>query len=387
MIKPFYFAQLTDLHLGEGLNPKKAEENLQWALDELECLSPKPSLVLVTGDLICAGKKSEFWEYCRLVKNCKLPLYALPSNHDLWGEAGTKAWLEIIGPLRQEVDTEGVRFLLWDDVQQQNNGKNWHAEIRKEQQEWMEQKLDEAGNKPIIVAQHSPPLYVNGDYRDMWRGSNADTLLDLLSQYKVLAIVTGHWHRNGEWLAKGIRIINTGALCGWQWNGIPPHYCFVVRPGYRLFHFDGKCLRSFWRDGSYWSTPAPSVQATLVRIGSSHTGGPRPQVKPIEIFAKTKLYARTYGIVTRVRYSIVKNNWRPMYCTFNGLWNEWEAEIDPDEFRSIGKYNCVVCAEGIKGERAYDAVPIQLGKRKLGITDGTTEAGPEEIFELFYPPE
>jgi 3',5'-cyclic AMP phosphodiesterase CpdA len=87
----FYFAQLTDVHVGEGLNPKEAARNLRWALDELETLIPKPELILVTADLVCAGKASELSEYAEIVKGHSIPSFALPANHDLWGEADEKA--------------------------------------------------------------------------------------------------------------------------------------------------------------------------------------------------------------------------------------------------------------------------------------------------------
>ena len=63
----FYFAQLTDLHISQGLNPKEAAMNLTWALAELETFFPKPEMILATADLVCAGKRSELngnFDYC-----------------------------------------------------------------------------------------------------------------------------------------------------------------------------------------------------------------------------------------------------------------------------------------------------------------------------------
>ena len=34
--RAFYFAQLTDIHIGQGLNPTEAAANLAWALAELD---------------------------------------------------------------------------------------------------------------------------------------------------------------------------------------------------------------------------------------------------------------------------------------------------------------------------------------------------------------
>lgn len=386
----FYFAQLTDIHVGEGLNPKEATFNLRWALEEMEALSPKPELLLITGDLICAGKASELRRFTELTEDSGIPILALPANHDLWGEPDERAWMEIIGPLRQSIEVKRIRFLTWNDIQKQPDG-GWKAELREEQREWFERELKEAEGKPIIIAQHCPPLPVKGNYHDLWRNSNAEELLELLSRYNLLALITGHWHRNGEWLAKGVRVINSGALCGWQWTGTPPHRCFPTRPGYRLFYFDGKRLRSLWREGSYWEGSAPKVQVSLVRIGEAHTGGPRPQVRPVDIFAEAKLHVTAYaheGEIAKVEWSVERGRWREMETTFKGLWSEWEDEIDPLKERALGEHILIVRAVDLDGNKAYDAVPVRLAERECApMTSAPAQAGREMVFELFYPPE
>jgi len=203
-------------------------------------------------------------------------------------------------------------------------------------------------------------------------------------------MITGHWHRNSQWMARGVPVINTGALCGWQWNGTPPHYCFPVRPGYRLFHFDGQVLRTFWRDGSYWQTPAPGIQVALVTIGNSHTGGPRPQVRSIDVFSRTKLMVTAYARQTeiaRVEWSLAQKDWRPMERSFNGIWSEWQWEIEPMDFRCMGEQTCIIRAIGIDGTQAYDAVPLRLSEKECASTElSVTQSSREYLFELFYLP-
>lgn len=382
------FAQLTDIHVGEGLNPQEAVRNLQWALQEINGFTPKPSLVLVTADLVCAGRANELEIYAKTVANSSVPLYALPANHDLWGEKDTAAWERLVGPLRQSVVIDGLHFILWDDIQRRQDGKGWKAMLSPVQCQWLKHSLREANGRPVIVAQHCPPLHVDGYYHDAWQDSNADELLELLSPHKVLAIVTGHWHRNGEWVARGVRIINTGALCGWQWNAIPPHWCFPTRPGYRLFHWDGESLRTFWRDGSYWQTPAPQVQVTIVRIGDAHTGGPRPQVHPILVSAPATIHVAVFTTgkeISGVEWSLCENNWRPMQRVYSGIWSEWVASVDPAEFRGVGMR--VLYVRAITNRpAAYDAVPVKIATRECSFLGVAAIAGREMVYELFYPP-
>jgi hypothetical protein len=228
--------------------------------------------------------------------------------------------------------------------------------------------------KPVVVAQHSPPLPVDGDYYGGWHGSNADELLDLLARHNILALVTGHWHINWEWLAKGVRVINTAALAGWLWNGTPPHYCIPAIPGYRLYYFDGKGLRSFWREGSYWSAPAPRreiglywekpaprLQVGLVRIDGAHTGGPRPQVRPVCAFGKASLDVTAYACETaveKVEWRIAGKSWHSMKRTFDGIWSEWTGEIDLRKSGDCRENVCIVRATDSDGNTAFDVVPF-----------------------------
>jgi len=49
---PLIFAQITDIHIGGGLNPREAAHNLRWALEEIEQLRPQPACTLATADLV-----------------------------------------------------------------------------------------------------------------------------------------------------------------------------------------------------------------------------------------------------------------------------------------------------------------------------------------------
>lgn len=60
-----------------------------------------------------------------------------------------------------------------------------------EQFDWLENVLIEAGNKnaPVIIFNHFPLRYLNGD-------KNADDLAELLNKYNVLLYIHGHIHNN-----------------------------------------------------------------------------------------------------------------------------------------------------------------------------------------------
>jgi len=383
-------AQLTDLHVGgKGLNALDADKNLRWAMSELGALDPAPDCALLTADLVCGGAREELEQCAELLRDFPVPWYALPANHDLWGEDDASAWEALIGPRRQSVDLAGLRVILLDDVQRKPEG-GWWAHPEDAALAWLEEQLSTT-DLPCLVAHHVPILPVGDDYHDQWAGSNASEVLALLTQRNVVATVTGHWHRNGEWDADGVRVINTGALAGWNWTGTPPHYCFPVRPGYRLLHYDGAQLRSFWREGSYWTGPAPDRQVTLEWIGPAHTGGPRPQVHPAEVSARVTLKANAYAPndeIASVEWSVTHKEWAPMTRVFSGVWSEWEAELDPAALRPAGELICCVRARTADGKEAFDEVPVRFGQRDSSAMN-TLPAYPlaETLFELFYCPE
>ena len=107
----FYFAQLTDIHIGTSPKPEDANRLLRWALSELDSFDPKPEILLCTGDSVCNGTRGELLEFRQLMDSCSIPFVALPANHDLWGEKDDSAWLEIVGPMRKSVTLGNFKFL------------------------------------------------------------------------------------------------------------------------------------------------------------------------------------------------------------------------------------------------------------------------------------
>lgn len=382
-----YFAQITDIHVGNNnLNGEAAKRHLATALDEIASFAPQPACILATADLVCSGRRDELQEYAEIVAGATLPVHALPANHDLWGEEGSAAWQELIGPEHQAVELNGVTVLMFPDIRRKPEG-GWHARVTPEHLEWLEEELGRRPPGSCVVAFHGPILEQDGNWHDNWRDGNAEEFLGLMRAHDVAALLTGHWHRVNEWEVRGVRLINCGSLVGWQWTGIPPYHSFPVRAGYALYHWQAGKLRWFWRE-LFGQEVRPQVQVNAVRIGPLHTGGPRPQVRPIEVFTRVRIEAHTCAPgtgVDGVEWSVTRGDWRPMQRTFNGLWQEWEADLDPADFRA-GEQVLVVRATVGDRVGAYDAVPIHLAESHSPPLCAAV-ARRETVFELFYLPE
>lgn len=407
----FYFAQLTDIHIGTIVTPEAARLNLQWALNELHSFPVRPKMILCTGDCVCNGSRVELEEFKRIMETSDIPYAALPANHDLWGEKDTSVWEELIGPTMKSAVAENFKFLLWNDIKR-IDGK-WTNELTAEEEAWLTAELEDAKkrNLNVVAGVHNPP-----DFRKnfasaftRWSEESSERLLKLLTRYGVKALISGDYHISDCWEVEGLLNINTASLCGFIWNGMDN---FPVKPGYRIFHWDGEKLRSFWREGSYWtlpptdtpetktciSFPTPTyrehdgklwgvqfyekAQVSLSSIGGVWTGGPRPMVRPMHIFSKTTLHADTYSPhleIEGVSWSINDKDWHPMHKVWNGLWDEWEAEFDPLEFCK-GEYLCRVRAE-IKGgcdAKFIDVVPLVVAPRYAVRDSGAVMAAPPQ---------
>ena len=381
-----YFAQITDIHVGNNtINGEAAKRNLTVALAEIADLPHTPRCILATADLVCSGRRDELEEFVELAAASKLPIHALPANHDLWGQEADEAWQDLIGPVQQSIDLDDLRLVLFQDVQRKSGG-GWHATVTPGQMAWLAEQLSGRPEGRTAVAFHAPILEEAGDYHDNWRESNAPEFLDLLRRHRVLSMITGHWHRVNEWCVGGVPLINTGALVGWQWTGIPPYHAFPVRAGYALFYYHEGRLRWFWRELVHMER-RPATQVNLVTVGPVHTGGPRPQVRPPEVFTRVTLRAQSClpdGGVEGVEWSLAAGTWQPMACTFDGIWQDWEAELDPRVFRA-GEHVLAVRAVVDGRPAAYDAVPVRLAEGSSPPLV-SAQAGRESVFELFYVP-
>ena len=395
-----YVAQVTDLHVGSPQwRNELAERYLAEALRELAALEPRPAHVLVTADVVSGGTKAELGRYLGLVEGFPIPLWHQAANHDLWGDAGEPdGWDAMMGPRRHCFDHAGVRFLLVHEYKRRADG-SWHAHMSPDDLAWLRTRLDEWDGKPVVVAQHAPILRVGSDYIDMWAGSNADEYLALLADHNVLAIVTGHWHRNLAWhigpagAAQSLRLISTGTLMGQQWTGYPPHYFFATRPGYRLFHIADGELRTFWRE----LYAAPQVQ--LPWVGPVYTQGPHPQVRVPIVHGRVRLVGQACalgGRIETVEWAICTERsaegyktewqlldaWRPMTRAFDALWSDWEADLDPAGL-DPGDYLIAIRARAGNGRTAVEGTPITL---RPDPDAPAATPGREQVFALFYPP-
>ncbi|NOZ23100.1 MAG: hypothetical protein GXP25_18660 [Planctomycetes bacterium] len=368
-----YFAQCTDLHVGlkgHSAEFEFADSHLAETIREINSMADRIKFILMTGDQVTSGSKAEWDIYFELTADCKPPRYHVGANHDMGGKAEID-FEEAVGPRRQCFDEGGIRFFTLDEYEVGPRG--WRAWLKNDTREWLEEELA-AWHGPSVVAFHAPLWKTpDGEFVDMWKGSNGQDLLDILKPHNILAMITGHWHRNCEWNMDGTRLINTGALLGAQYIATDPYWFTGTRPGYRLFCWDGAELRTLWREIRC------HTQSQIVWIGGHHTGGPRPQVKPCVLSGPVTIRANAFAPEAEIetvelgvgrhfwfnghRDMIHVLDWFPMERKWAGLWTEWEHTLDPTAYEE-DEYAILTRArrKGTDQFKAQDAVPVRIAR-------------------------
>jgi 3',5'-cyclic AMP phosphodiesterase CpdA len=193
----FYFAQVTDTHIGQGDYYGK----LEHIINSINQSSLSPAFVAVTGDLtndkIDDAGNPEIDRGTALFRTLKMPVYFLPGNHDVntWRiDTMVKAFTDKFGPIPAKTEVDGVVCLFFFVEPFMNDYKVEGYDPLG----WLEKELKAAKGKPVILFQHNP--FVEDFYLNQMHDNGPDELraqwAKLLNDYKVKAVITGHFHKD-----------------------------------------------------------------------------------------------------------------------------------------------------------------------------------------------
>lgn len=194
-------AQLTDTHV--VADPSLHElyidnnERLRSAVASLNNESPKPELVLLTGDLTNTGADDEYVVLAELLAELTIPALAIPGNHD------TREGIRALFPdlawadgnhASCTLDAEGpdgpIRFIGLDSTTPLESGATFDAERRA----WLIEAIDGATGR-IGLALHHPPFLTGIQWMDDSGFAGLAELEAVLVEHPVERIMSGHIHR------------------------------------------------------------------------------------------------------------------------------------------------------------------------------------------------
>jgi 3',5'-cyclic AMP phosphodiesterase CpdA len=263
---PVIVAQISDLHikrhgkLAYGVVDTAAA--LERSVAALNRLNPQPDLVLATGDLVDEGSEEEYGRLRDILSPLRMPVFALPGNHDERG-ALRQAFPTLAGDgfVQYTIEDWPVRIVVADTVIPGETG----GTLCRERLAWLDARLAEQPDRPTIVALHHPPIRTGLPLMDRLGMDDAAPLDALLRRHgQVERVVAGHVHRPIQ-ARFGGTVVSICPSTAHQLNlELRPDATpgFVLEPaGYQLH---------LWNDG-------PLVTHTAV-VGDF--GGPHPFRRP-----------------------------------------------------------------------------------------------------------
>lgn len=195
-------AQLTDLHirpLGRAAY-RVVETNMlaERAFRAVAALTPRPDVVIITGDLTDCGLVEEYELLGELIARwLPMPVYLIPGNHDR--RENLKAVLGHLPGIPDDpdfvqyvIDDHPVRLVMLDSVVPGHG----HGELCERRLAFLRAALDAAPGKPTLIAVHHPPIVTGVGHMDrinLWSGPEMAGILR--GRDTVLGVICGHDHR------------------------------------------------------------------------------------------------------------------------------------------------------------------------------------------------
>ncbi|ABD86831.1 phosphodiesterase [Rhodopseudomonas palustris] len=197
MAKPVLIAQISDLHI-------KAEGQLAYGrvdtaaalarcVATLNALTPRPDLVVISGDLADTPTPEEYDHLKRLLAPLQIPFVAVPGNHDSRElMRAAFAGLPDHGALNQTLQVEGLQIVALDSSL---HGKP-EGELEAATLQWLDATLAASAQRPALVFLHHPPFKAGIWHMDRQNLRNADALAAVIGRYpQVRLVAAGHVHR------------------------------------------------------------------------------------------------------------------------------------------------------------------------------------------------
>src|SRR5690554_6436257 len=191
-------AQVTDIHLGfDPDNPVEFNrKRLDHALKLLCEMTPRPDVLLATGDLTDRGDQESYRQLKNVLSNLPFPVYMCLGNHDM--RAPFREQFPQVptadGFVQYEIDDGPLRLLILDTLEEGRHG-GAYCETRAK---WLADRLAEKQDKPVVLALHHPPVesgiaWMNTNPHEPWVQRLAETIA---GHDQIKGMITGHLHRN-----------------------------------------------------------------------------------------------------------------------------------------------------------------------------------------------
>jgi len=198
--KPVLIAQISDLHIKPpgalAYGRVDTASALERCVAALNAFTPKPDLVVISGDLADTPTAEEYEYLKRLLAPLKLPFVGIPGNHDsrelMRAAFPRAAYAFPTGALNQSVEIGGLDLVLLDS----SVPGRPHGELDAPTLQWLAATLASSPDRPALLFLHHPPFKTGIWHMDRQYLLNAGELAAVVKRHpRAQLIAAGHIHR------------------------------------------------------------------------------------------------------------------------------------------------------------------------------------------------
>ena len=217
------FVQVADAHL--SIDSEYSQKVLKSAIDDINSQADI-SFVVFTGDNISSPNEESLRKFVKIVSKLKVPYYVAVGNHDVYKSKGMSKvrYYEILRENNffymqrtpnYEFNKNGFVFLVVDGAKEVIPGAVGY--YRKDTLDWLDKTLSDNSKKSVVIVQHSRVEYPDGVQNRLkthktYKVEDYQEVLD--KHHNVLAVISGHFHVNGENMKNGVYHISSPSLIG-----------------------------------------------------------------------------------------------------------------------------------------------------------------------------
>jgi len=161
-------------------------------------LSPRPDVVLVTGDLTDCGLDVEYANLKRLLRILEpMPVFVIPGNHDQRDQlrAGLKHLPGVVSDPRfvqYVLDEFPVRIVMLDTLVPGET----HGELGSDRLDFLTRTLVASPDRPTLIAMHHPPFACGMPHMDRIALRDPAAFAAVVGGHRQVGrIICGHHHR------------------------------------------------------------------------------------------------------------------------------------------------------------------------------------------------
>lgn len=244
--------QITDTHLvppGQLLHGLDPAARLRAVVSDVCARHADADLVIVTGDLCNDGDPRAYALLRELLAPIASPLRLLLGNHDArpaFVQAFPEQPVDAHGFVQSHIDTPHGRLLLLDTHHPNTIGGRYCAQ----RQQWLADALAGAGDQPVTVFMHHPPLPDGLAHFAHIGLHDADAVMGLLRGHSggVRHIVFGHLHVAMTGVSADGFAYSSGQACAHQFITDPDNptpWWTEGTPCYRVLMLDANGFRAY----------------------------------------------------------------------------------------------------------------------------------------------